>query len=389
MENSYDVTAIEEAFEQVITNRVFKRSSLQERILRYLINQALAENDVSEHSIGFELFKEKYTADQNDSKIRVYVFYLRKKLAEYYNGTGKNESIIFYVEKGQYNLTFKQNSNNISKTKEGEYVSLKLSKKVMQAIIALFVISISLIAFFQLYKPTYIWQPFFKDNTLCVIADHYMVANHTTKNSYSYATFPSIYSEADVSKFKINNPELNVIPASFTMTTKMASFGVHYLDEWFHKFDKKFDVQLESDTQLLDYTKKNVIYIGQAKKMQESKTFFLRNSKVFGLMTNGFIYKKDTTTVHYTGTHDEIKNEEYAMISFQKLDNGMFNIFFVSNHDIGVMGTIKMFTSKEQLKDFVKKLPSVNSLFNALFKVNGLNRTEMSIELVELEVLSD
>lgn len=390
MENNNDVEAIEEAFKRIIVNRVFKRSSLQERILRFLIDQAIAGNDVTEHAIGVELFKDKYTVNQNDSKIRVYVFYLRKKLAEYYNGIGKDENIIFHTEKGHYNLVFKKKSDQSKEVKDSNYINLRFSKKKTLYIIVGVIMSliVALVAY-RYNKQTFIWQPFLEDNTLCVIADHYMIADRNNKNNYHYSTYRNINSEADAIKFKADNPDLNLIPAGFTMTTKMASFGVHYLDIWFNKHNKVFDIQLESDTQHTDYLNKNVIYIGQAKKMQESKTFFLRNSKVFKLTTNGFVFKGEGKEIIYKGTHDEIKDEEFAMVSYQKIDNGMYRMFFVSNHDIGVVSTIKMFTSPKKMKKFMKKLPSLDARFNALFKVSGLKRTEMSCELVELEVVLD
>ena len=95
MRNIANKQEIEEAFERVIESILFKRSLLQERILRYLIDQVIEGNDIKEQSIGIDLLKDKYEANQNNSKIRVYVFHLRKKLAEYYSGIGKDESVIF------------------------------------------------------------------------------------------------------------------------------------------------------------------------------------------------------------------------------------------------------------------------------------------------------
>ena len=41
----------------------------------------------------------------------------------------------------------------------------------------------------------------------------------------------------------------------------------------------------------------------------------------------------------------------------------------------------------DYLKSFYKKLPSEASYFNALFKVEGVERTDATCELVELEII--
>lgn len=59
----------------------------------------------------------------------------------------------------------------------------------------------------------------------------------------------------------------------------------------------------------------------------------------------------------------------------------------MSNYDIGVMATLRNLTNKVWLKEFYKKLPSKKNNFNALFKVSGIHRTDVSCELLELEVI--
>lgn len=185
MKNTHDIKAIETAFEKIITNKVFKRSSLQERILRYLINEALSGKDVKEHSIGIELFQDKYTTNQNNSRIRSYVFYLRKKLDEYYKGQGRNETIIFNIEKGQYNLTFNKNSHLINTTKNKNVNSLP-KKTVLYSLIATTALIAILFLATKFAKPSYIWTPIFNGKTICIVADNYMVANQFKDQKYVF-----------------------------------------------------------------------------------------------------------------------------------------------------------------------------------------------------------
>ena len=75
------------------------------------------------------------------------------------------------------------------------------------------------------------------------------------------------------------------------------------------------------------------------------------------------------------------------MVSYNPLSNGKNALYFVSNNDIGVMATVRNFTDEKWLKEFAKQFPDESKHFNALFEVSGLQRTDVSCKLVELEVL--
>jgi len=209
----------------------------------------------------------------------------------------------------------------------------------------------------------------------------------THSNMLGFSTFRDIQNEEQLAHYIKEHPEEDFQSGGFTMTTKMASFGVHFLNQWFSSNNHHFDIQLESETPLSDYTENNVIYIGQSKTMQASQSIFLSKSKVFKVQSDGFLYKNGDVEKHYNTLFKKNINQEYAMVSLQKLDNGNYTLFFVSNHDIGVIATIKMFTNIQKLISFYKKLPNNDVEFNALFKVSGMERTDLSCELVEIEIL--
>lgn len=381
---NFEIQEIEDAFERIRTHKLFKRSTLHIGILRYLIDQAIAKKEVKEQTIGSEVLKENYANDQNSSKVRVYVYNLRKKLSEYYKEAGINKTIIFQIEKGQYNLTFKQNSKNNKIDQKKKYLNLRLPIKPV--IISSGIALVLLLFLLTNSKETYIWNVFLanKSKTLCVIADHYMLSD---KPSVGFFTRHDIRNNDDLVDFSKNNPDRTIKTGRFTMTTKMASFGVHILDQWFHKFGSNFRLQLESDTQYSDYNENNIIYIGQYSTMVTSNAIFLKNSNVFKTSDLGFVIKGKNGIKKYDSKIYKINSKEYTMVSFQKLENGNHTLFFVSNHDIGVIATLKMFTSEEKLKDFIKKLPSPDKEFNALFEVNGFQRNDMNCELIELEII--
>lgn len=385
MEMNFSSQEVEDAFERIKSSKLFKRSVLHESILRYLIDQAIEGNDVKEQTIGVDVLNENYDTDQKNSKVRVYVYNLRKKLGEYYASTGKNENLIFHIEKGQYNLTIKENL--IKNKKASKPTNINISISIKSALIFLGILILALMAFFIFKKDrnTYVWESMLsKNNTLCIVADQYVVG---VKGKGKFSIYSEINTNAQLSEFNKEHPEADLKQSWFTMTTKMAPYGVHYLDQWFGKFNSSFEIQLESDTQFSDYIKSNIVYIGQSKTMVTSKSIFLKNSKMFEMMPDGFIYEKDGEIKKFQSKIKKVDYKEFAMVSYQKLDNGNDTFFFVSNHDIGVLATLKMFTSEEKMRVFFKDFPNNKTEFNALFRVDGLQRNDMNCELVALEII--
>jgi hypothetical protein len=374
---------IETAFDKIKSSKLFSKSSLHKSILRYLIDQAMLGIDVKEQNIGTDILDENYEDTTSNSKVRVYVYNLRKKLSDYYKEDGKTEEIIFHIEKGQYNISFKRRT--ISTKKKANHLTLRIPLKPVGLILGICLLALGVFYFQKSNETNYLWEPFHTKNkaTLCIVADHFMVSD---KEQGCASTYQEIYDMASLDNFNKQNPPKILKKTWFTMTSKMASYGVHYLDLWFAKFNQTFDIQFESETQFSDYSKGNILYIGQSKTMTTSKSIFLQNSEVFKMEMDGFTHQSKSGLKKYKSTIKKIAYEEYTMVSFQKLENGNATLFFVSNHDIGVLATLKIFTSEESLKDFYKKAPSSNSEFNALFKVTGLDRNEMNCELVALEI---
>jgi len=122
--------------------------------------------------------------------------------------------------------------------------------------------------------------------------------------------------------------------------------------------------------------------------MHDTQEIFLKDSKVFSTYRDGFSYKKDTIEKKYMPREEKLKLDEYAMVSYKKGKKENKILFFVSNHDIGCIALVKNFTDLKWLKAFYDKNNlKEDSYYNALFKVNGLRRTEMESELIKLEVI--
>lgn len=162
---------------------------------------------------------------------------------------------------------------------------------------------------------------------------------------------------------------------------------MYNLSRWFYENNQGFSSLPESEFRYEDSQRGNIIYVGQYKTMGVSKELFLRNSKVFKANYKYFEYTEEGLTKQYKAKFKAGLRSEYAMVSYMPLPNGKKALYFVSNHDIGTMASLNNFIDLEYLEQFYKKMPSSKAYFNALFKVEGVDRSNISCELVALEIV--
>ncbi len=167
----------------------------------------------------------------------------------------------------------------------------------------------------------------------------------------------------------------------------MAPFTTKRLTEWFVANRQDFSLKLESKLTYEDVRDHNIIFIGQYKTMNLSMSFFLKNSKTFSTFGDGFRYSGESVTEDYNSHFGKSGYIEYAMVSYTSISPGKSAMYFVSNNDFGTMAVVNHFTTPAFLKEFYRQLPSGSCSFNALFKVEGIERVDISCELVKLEVI--
>ena len=95
--------------ERVLASDIFRDSPIQQRLLRFLVDQSLAGAalDLKEYTIGSAVFGRREDFDpRTDSIVRVQIGVLRKKLAAYYAGPGSADEYVVEVPKGHYTPQF-------------------------------------------------------------------------------------------------------------------------------------------------------------------------------------------------------------------------------------------------------------------------------------------
>jgi hypothetical protein len=94
---------------RIFGSTYFCDSPILQKLLTYLVEQTLEGNagNIKEYSIGTEVFQRGPNFDPRlDSIVRVQVSVLRKKLAAYYEGSGRHDELRIEVPRGHYAAEF-------------------------------------------------------------------------------------------------------------------------------------------------------------------------------------------------------------------------------------------------------------------------------------------
>ncbi len=89
--------------QRVLASPGFARNERMSRFLRFIVEQQLdgRQNELKESFIGIEVFGRKPGFDpQQDSTVRSEAARLRARLAEYYGGAGKGDTLVIELPKG-------------------------------------------------------------------------------------------------------------------------------------------------------------------------------------------------------------------------------------------------------------------------------------------------
>lgn len=97
--------AIRAQLHSILASNLFLNAQRPSQFLRFIVETTLAGNDrhIKEYLLGVEVFGRPSTYDpKTDPVVRIEAGRLRKKLADYYDGPGRNDTLIIEVPRGGY-----------------------------------------------------------------------------------------------------------------------------------------------------------------------------------------------------------------------------------------------------------------------------------------------
>lgn len=387
-----DKELIYKQLEKIIESKHFNKSKISCDLLEYLIKATLDEKNPKEFTIGIDLFGKKYDEeDKPDAKIRVYIHNLRKKLSDYYEDEGNKDPLVFVIEKGKYIVSFIHRKDIKPKKQKAFFYPFIISTVLLAVVLSLYLSSAKKET--NRWEKLPVWQDFAGDNkkTMLVLGDYFVFSGMLpTGNIGIYRDF-SINSEVEYEHLLDKNPELvqTLTKSPLTYLSKMSAFCQNDIQKVFAETGTELVVKLSSDIQPTDLKDYNIIFIGNYKNMGLFDNILQELKFSFGITTgsNQYIFTSDPCATIYSPENDNIKQTDYSLVVYSEGYNNNHYLFFLSTQDIGNISTVRQLTDPEYMEKFENEQlkPLNQETFKALFKVEGINKTDLSFELIRVE----
>ena len=387
-----DKELIYSQLEKIIESRHFNKSKISCDLLEYLVKNTLEDKNPKEFTIGIDLFGKDYTEETKpDAKIRVYIHNLRKKLSDYYEDEGSKDSLVFEIEKGKYIVSFIPRKD-IKPQKQKNYFYPFIISTVLLSLVLLMYIS-SGKKENNRWKSLPVWQDFADDDkkTMLVLGDYFVFSGLLPTGNYGIYRDFSINSEVDYEHLLDKNPELvqTLTKSPLTYLSKMSAFCQNDIQKVFAETGTELLVKLSSDIQPTDLKDYNIIFIGNYKNMGLFENIVQELKFSFGVVTgeSQYIFSSDPCATIYAPENSNMKQTDYSLVIFSEGYNNNRYLFFLSTQDIGNISIVRQMTDPAYMEQFQnEQLKLLNQpTFKALFKVEGINKTDLSFELIRVE----
>ncbi len=392
---------------KILQSREISKSVKYQELLQYLYDCSVQGTPPKEAQIAMDIFKRDLSQnDSGDSAIvRVNVHGLRVKLDNYYLTEGKEDEIVFEIPKGHYEIKF-------VKRQQSEHNQIQRSYFTYNRQIIFLIVAIAITALFTYFltvrfvknekskvADSYVWADIMSSNkpVMIVLGDYFFFEEiGKTQNERIIIRNLKINSKKEFGQFLIENPEYKdkYKDLDFSFLGRFAPLCIKELSPLFNVKSKSFEICMMSEFQMHYLQEYNIIFIGLFKTIGLFESFFNCSSfKIIDKNRTIALKNKDGSLNQnfvQEGFAESIHND-YGYISKFPGPNNNIILLISSFHDIGVNECAKKITnyeSNESVKEVLKlKYGSVPPYFEMLYKVVGINRTDLNSKVISISRL--
>lgn len=372
-------------------------SSTYARLLRFLVESTQAGSIPKEQAIAEHLLGKNF-AKSDSSKIRVYIYHLRKKLDQYYENEGKEEPYVLSIPKGGYKV-------KISKRERNKSVPLLSSKQkyLLPTLLILLLGSLLANAIFLVFtnhrsgdpfSHSIFWKAFFQDDKpiQVVLGDLFIFSEiDSVRGETRNVRKPEINSLAQYEAYKDSNKiqGRRFQKLSYTHLINGSSEWINSLTKVFHP-KKEFSIRPGSSMGAQDLHDYNIIFVGMQKTAGIFNTYFDKSEFEFDLnKPNQYRLPKGEDMRFFGPQGDpEEQHTDYGFIAKYPGPNDNTIFLFGGLWDTAASESLRNFVTASKMtkmEEYMKsELGYIPEYFEMLIEVNGVNRVGFETEVLYL-----
>ena len=396
---------------RIISSGVLGRSKHYVALLEYLVQCSLAGKTPKEIELAVDVLNRGEDFDASaDSRVRVYIHQLRKKLDSYYQDFEPDAPLRVVIPKGQYTISAEQKSLQTLSEKmnnTGEYRSIFN--------VSLLLIAISLLAANLVYmivtdrgvsRDNYqtaaahpVWDSVLRDDSpiLIVMGDYYIFGELNANGNVARMVREfNVNSRSDLEEMQFTDFERaeNYLDLDLSYMPEGSAFALARIVPILQEGGKNINITMMSDLTTSDIRDNHIVYIGYISGLEKLTdiTFSgsgLRLGRSYDELLNAHTREYYTSDAGLPEEGQPFK--DYGMFSTFPVSNETQVVLISGMRDAGLMHTAQALSNSDALDDLVVSIENDTdealASFEALFEVLGIDRMNFDANLVYTNLL--
>jgi hypothetical protein len=394
--------------DRIRASGILGRSGRLSRLFDYLVECSVLGKSPKEIQIAMEALGRGAGFDvTQDAVVRVYVHKLRRRLEEFYSGSGVGDTQRIVIAKGEYRLSLESNETALADAAAPAVPRPQTPRPprarrwVLGALVASLIINIALIAFGHFgphgsdaavlkVRANPIWAPLFADDLpiVVVVGDYYIFGEtDASMNVKRMIREFSINSPHDLEEYAQEHPEVadrymdmglsylptSVAPALREVMPVLAAAG------------KRVRVVLASEITSDLFTRADVVYVGYLSGLgMLQKVVFAGSRFEIGETYDEIVDHKSGH--HYLSQSSSAwlgipRYRDYGYFSTFAGANGNHIIVIAGTRDVALANTAEAVAHPESLQRLAGQSDKPRD-FEALYEVYGMEGTNVDSKLL-------
>lgn len=407
----HDIESLRAHAERIRASGVLGRSRLTQRLFDFLLDCTVTGRAPKEIEVAIDVFGKDENFDvSQDAMVRVYIHKLRRKLDDYYEGPGREETVRITIPKGAYRFTLEQPESAPAPppvTHETPPAEHRISRRpwIIAAVVALLTLNaLALIyGYVRVNAPadqldpirnTPVWSPLLEDERtiFIVLGDYYIFGESDGMGIQRLVREFHINSSGDLAQYLKRNPELadRYLDLQLEYLPTSAAFALRDVLPVLAPANRRVRIALMSDLNPVVFKSAHVIYIGYLSGMGMLQDLVFAGSRYSVGATYDELIDLSTET-HYvsqagTPLHDESKYHDYGYFATFTGPTGNRVMIIAGMRDVAVMNTAEALTNRRTLEELISRAGDAQA-FEALYEVYGMDRMNLDGKLLSLSKL--
>ncbi|MEM9258320.1 MAG: hypothetical protein AAGA62_01670 [Bacteroidota bacterium] len=390
--------------DRITQSKSFGRSETYANLLRYLVACSAAGNPPKEVTIAVEILGKTDFDSSESSTVRVYMYKLRKKLADYYAEEGKGEAIRLRIPKGSYAVVFEERASAAPSPPPAPAAAPTASRVTAWWWLGLLMVGLCAGYFLgRLLKedgpaptPPAIWaetlsRPIPK---LLVLGDLLMFTDTTPGNPLTIR-HPGINTAEEFVAYQAKQPEgASLELLTYALLVRNSTTWVKQLTELFLPYGQDFEIRGMSRLNPRELASNDLVVAGMLKTLGLFRDYF-PDSPIQLISNDSLALSIPGQPTQYFSSLGNADHQHTDFGIIRKVPGPNDNDIFILGGlwDTGSSQMVKNVTDPELLEELTNTLSlrfgHVPNYFELLYRVEGIDRMELDTELLFAREISD